>query len=145
MNYSFVKNIDPDKLQRELQVLFESFEYLNTEGENITLVFNGELTTEQLTLLNSAVNSHNPVDEYREKVNSIMGKQAKAGELLAEFYAQNSNEKNEQFYNQFFDVILRLREGDFLSCINKIGEKEPSGFITQSDLDELSLKISNFL
>lgn len=142
MNYNFLKNINPDKLQREIQALFETFEYLNTEGENITLVFNSELTTEQVALLNSAVSSHSPIDEYKERVNAILAKQYLASEFLAGFYAQNSDEKNDQFYTEFFDVILRLREGDYTSAIDKLGNKVPSDFFTQSDIDDLISKIS---
>lgn len=72
--------------------------------------------------------------------NKIEENQKKAEKILREIYTLNTiegitTEQSNSVFDDYQDVILRIREGAFPSAVARLQEKAPSGFVTQSIID----------
>jgi hypothetical protein len=69
--------------------------------------------------------------EYYQKV---------APALVTELYVANTLagitvQQSDQMFEEFQDVLTRLREGAFPTALYRLNQKEPSGFVTQTLID----------
>lgn len=66
--------------------------------------------------------------------------QESAPDLLRELYAANtllglSVQQSDQMFDDYHDVLTRIREGAWPTAIYRLSQKQPSGFVTQQMLD----------
>jgi hypothetical protein len=66
--------------------------------------------------------------------------QKMAPELLVEMYTQNTlmgitTAQSDAMFEQFQDVLIRIREGAWPTAVYKLSQKQPSGFVTQEMID----------
>jgi len=54
-------------------------------------------------------------------------------------------QQSDQMFDDFADVLLRLREGAFPTAVYRLSQKAPSGFVTQQLIDAWVAKIKNYL
>lgn len=62
--------------------------------------------------------------------------QQQAPSVLQELYAQNTmlgitTAQSDEMFEDFQDVLIRLREGAWPTAIYRLSQKQPSGFVTQ--------------
>ena len=74
--------------------------------------------------------------------------QKMAPELLVDLYTQNTlygitTSQSDQMFDDFEDVLLRLREGAWPTAIFRLNSKQPSGFVTQELIDAWKQTIIN--
>ena len=70
----------------------------------------------------------------------IRGFQQMAPEVLVDLYTQNTlygitTAQSDQMFDDFEDVLLRLREGAWPTAIYRLNQKQPSGFVSQELID----------
>jgi hypothetical protein len=66
----------------------------------------------------------------------IISFQKMAPELLVEMYTQNTlmgitTAQSDLMFDEFSDVLTRIREGAWPTAIYRLSQKQPSGFVTQ--------------
>jgi hypothetical protein len=66
--------------------------------------------------------------------------QEAASELLRDLYTQNTllgitNAQSDQMFDDYQDVLLRIREGAWPTALYRLSQKQPAGFVTQSMID----------
>lgn len=77
--------------------------------------------------------------------------QDNASELLRDLYAENTMlgitvEQSDQMFEDFTDVLIRIREGAWPTALYRLSQKQPSGFVTQQMIDRwLALIASRML
>jgi len=74
--------------------------------------------------------------------------QENAPELLRDLYAENTllgitAEQSNQMFNDYQDVLIRIREGAWPTALYCISQKEPSGFVTQEMIDNWAALIQS--
>ena len=74
--------------------------------------------------------------------------QDSAPALLRDFYSTNTllgltTAQSDQMFDDFFDVLVRIREGAWPTAIYRLSQKQPSGFVTQQMIDNWSAMITN--
>jgi len=67
----------------------------------------------------------------------ILFYQEQAPQLLRDLYVQNTLagitvSQSDQMFDDFQDVLIRLREGAWPTALNRLSQKQPSGFVTQT-------------
>jgi hypothetical protein len=72
--------------------------------------------------------------------------QSLAPDLLKQLYAENTlagitTVQSNQMFDDYADVVIRLTEGAFPTAIARLQEKGPSGFVTQTLIDNWIIKI----
>jgi hypothetical protein len=72
--------------------------------------------------------------------------QSLAPALLKQLYAENTlagitTVQSNQMFDDYADVVIRLTEGAFPTAIARLQEKGPSGFVTQTLIDNWIIKI----
>jgi len=77
------------------------------------------------------------VDALKYKLAEL---QAVAPEILIEMYAQNTilgitTAQADQMFDDFHDVLTRIKEGAWPTALYRLMQKEPMGFVTQEMLD----------
>lgn len=82
----------------------------------------------------------NKINQYREV----------APKLLTEIYTQNTlagltTVQSDQMFDDFADVLTRVKEGAFPTAVYRLSQKAPSGFVTQELLDTWIEKIKSYL
>lgn len=82
--------------------------------------------------------------------NKINSYRAVASELVVELYVQNTlagitTAQSDQMFDDFDDVLTRIREGAFPTALYRLATKTPSGFVTQQLLDSWAVKITSYL
>ena len=70
----------------------------------------------------------------------IKNYQRMASELLVELYVGNTllgitTQQSDQMFEEFEDVLLRLREGAWPTALYRLSQKQPNGFVTQEMID----------
>ena len=63
-----------------------------------------------------------------------------APELLRDLYVQNTllgitTQQSDQMFQDFQDVLIRIREGAWPTALYRLSQKTPSGFVTQPMID----------
>lgn len=63
-----------------------------------------------------------------------------APELLRDLYAVNTllgitAEQSDQMFDDYQDVLMRIREGAWPTAMHRLQQKQPSGFVTQDMID----------
>lgn len=66
--------------------------------------------------------------------------QETAPELLRDLYAENTllgitTQQSDQMFDDYQDVLMRIREGAWPTALYRLSQKEPSGFVTQEMID----------
>jgi hypothetical protein len=74
--------------------------------------------------------------------------QDSAPALLRDLYSTNTllgltTAQSDQMFDDFFDVLVRIREGAWPTAIYRLSQKQPSGFVTQEMIDNWSAMITN--
>lgn len=74
--------------------------------------------------------------------------QDSAPALLRDLYSTNTllgltTAQSDQMFDDFFDVLVRIREGAWPTAIYRLSQKQPSGFVTQQIIDNWSAMITN--
>jgi hypothetical protein len=74
--------------------------------------------------------------------------QAIAPDLIVELYTENTlagitAQQSDQMFDDFADVLTRLKEGAFPTALYRISLKQPSGFVTQNLIDTWRNKIQS--
>lgn len=72
--------------------------------------------------------------------------QVAAKQLLIDLYTQNTmagitQAQSDQMFDDYADVLDRLKEGAFPTALYRLDQKSPSGFVTQALLDSWRKKI----
>lgn len=67
----------------------------------------------------------------------ILFYQEQAPQLLRDLYVQNTLagitvSQSDQMFDDFQDVLIRLREGAWPTALSRLSQKQPSGFVTQT-------------
>lgn len=80
----------------------------------------------------------------------IKGYQDKAPALLRELYVSNtlagiSAVQSDQMFDDYADILTRIREGAFPTALHRLQYKRPSGFVTQVLIDAWRDKILSYL
>lgn len=73
-----------------------------------------------------------------------------APNLLTELYRDNTLagitvQQSDQMFDEYFDVLLRIKEGCFPTAIYRLQQKTPSGFVTQDMINSWIRKIQAYL
>lgn len=76
--------------------------------------------------------------------------QDSAPALLRDLYSTNTllgltTAQSDQMFDDYHDVLTRIREGAWPTAVYRLSQKTPSGFVTQEMLDNWSLMISSRL
>lgn len=71
-------------------------------------------------------------------------------QLLRELYVENTmagitNAQSDQMFDDYQDIITRLKEGAFPTALYRLQTKTPTGFVTQSLIDRWKTKIEEYL
>ncbi len=74
--------------------------------------------------------------------------QDSAPALLRDLYSTNTllgltTAQSDQMFDDYFDVLVRIREGAWPTAIYRLSQKAPSGFVTQEMIDNWSAMITN--
>lgn len=74
--------------------------------------------------------------------------QDSAPALLRDLYSTNTllgltTAQSDQMFDDFFDVLVRIREGAWPTAVYRLSQKQPSGFVTQEMIDNWSAMITN--
>jgi hypothetical protein len=88
--YNFNKAIKADKLQQEIwDAGMNSISYIDTVGTDISIYFSQELTSEQISTLQTVINNHNPLtsDEYVRSL--IRSARAFGSKTIEDFATEN--------------------------------------------------------
>lgn len=80
----------------------------------------------------------------------ILQYRSTATQLLTEMYAENtlagiSVAQSDELFDEYMDVIIRIQQGAFPTALYRLGNKVPSGFVTQALIDAWSAKIKEYL
>ncbi len=72
--------------------------------------------------------------------------QDQAPELLRDLYAENTllgitAAQSDQMFDDYQDVLIRIREGAWPTAVYRLSQKQPAGFVTQQMLDAWSALI----
>jgi len=73
-----------------------------------------------------------------------------APNLLTELYTENTlagltTAQSDKMFDDYFDVLIRIREGAFPTALYRLSQKSPEGFVTQELLDKWIDKIKSYL
>lgn len=66
--------------------------------------------------------------------------QDQAPELLRDLYVTNTllgitTQQSDQMFDDYQDVLIRIREGAWPTALYRLSQKQPSGFVTQEMID----------
>lgn len=80
----------------------------------------------------------------------IKSRQAVASQLLQELYAKNTLagitiEQSDKMFDDYADVILRIREGAFPTALYRLSQKVPDEFVTAELIAEWQQTIQSFI
>jgi len=97
-------------------------------------------------------------DSYYKELEKITSKindkikffQSVAPELLRELYTANTIsgitvQQSDQMFDDYADVLNRIKEGAFPTAYYRLTQKTPSGFVTQDLIDTWKGKIMRYL
>ncbi len=125
---------------------------INTEEElELAIV---EMTEETKTIMRNnfhGIQNLPPAPTMLQYVtNKIKDYQVAAKTLLVELYAENTvagltTAQSDQMFDDFDDVLTRLREGAFPTALYRLNQKVPAGFVTQQLIDSWKVKIQSYL
>jgi hypothetical protein len=67
--------------------------------------------------------------------------QEQAPELLRDLYMENTllgitTAQSDQMFDEFKDVLVRIREGAWPTALYRLSQKQPSGFVTQEMINK---------
>lgn len=76
--------------------------------------------------------------------------QEQAPELLRQLYAQNTlmgitTAQSDQMFDEYEDVLIRLREGAWPTALYRLQQKTPSGFVTQEMINAWIALIQSYM
>lgn len=87
---------------------------------------------------------------YDVVLQNVKSRQNEGLKILAELYALNivngiTLSQSDQMFEDFNDVLTRVREGAFETAVYRLESKQPSGFVTQSMIDGWISLIESYL
>jgi hypothetical protein len=91
------------------------------------------------------------MEDLIENINKKIGYfQSIAPTLLKELYTANTmagitTPQSDQMFDDYSDVLTRIREGAFPTAYYRLSQKSPEGFVTQELIDAWKFKILNYL
>lgn len=73
--------------------------------------------------------------------------QEEAPELLRDLYTANTllgitTQQSDQMFEDYQDVLIRIREGAWPTALYRLSQKQPSGFVTQEMIEAWSTTIA---
>lgn len=73
-----------------------------------------------------------------------------APQLLVELYTENTlagitTAQSDQMFDDFQDVLVRIKEGAFPTAIHRLNNKTPNGFVTQDLIDSWKAKVQSYM
>jgi hypothetical protein len=97
-----------------------------------------DTTVEQTEVLRSAINSK--IRQFQEAAPSLM----------RELYVENtmagiSTAQSDAIFDDFSDVLIRIKEGAFPTALYRLNQKQPSGFVTQALIDAWKAKLISYM
>ena len=92
----------------------------------------------------------NSPDMFGFVSNRLRSYRGLADQLVVELYTENTLlgitiSQSDQMFDEYADVLLRLREGAFPTALYRLSQKTPSGFVTQELIDAWIAKIQSYL
>lgn len=115
----------------------------------------GQLTlpdnTSEAAWTNALAPYAQPPKSISEIVYDRLGQyEAAAEQLIRELKRDNTLagitvQQSDQLFDDYADVLIRIREGAFPTAIYRLQQKQPSGFVTQEMLDSWIKKIQSYL
>ncbi|HLD91719.1 MAG TPA: hypothetical protein VI911_12030 [Patescibacteria group bacterium] len=91
------------------------------------------------------------LEEITLKINDrIQYFQSVATPLLIDLYSTNTTagitlEQSDQMFDDYADVLTRIKEGAFPTAYYRLCQKQPEGFVTQGLIDSWKSKILKYL
>lgn len=151
MIYQYNKVINVSKFEIELNALsLPSYQGLTISSGIINLHFLNDLTEIQKSSLDLVVLNHSALNMNEIIDAKILEYQTIAPKLLRELYVTNtlagiSVSQSDQMFDDYADVLMRIREGAFPTALRRLQFKRPSGFVTQAIIDNWVAKITSYL
>jgi hypothetical protein len=76
--------------------------------------------------------------------------QEAAPTLMRELYVQNtmagiSTAQSDTMFEEYLDVLIRIREGAFPTALYRLNQKQPSGFVTQELINAWKAKLISYM
>lgn len=125
---------------------------LNYLGQKIGELELPDDTPEEVWTAKLAVYAKEPEAVTPTKI--VYGKlteyQAKSQELITALLTENTlagitTAQSDEMFDNFLDVLIRLRNGAFPTAIYRLSQKTPVGFATQEVIDRWIEKIKGYL
>lgn len=154
MIYIFQKQVNTDKLNKELQIL-AGYSHLETEGGELRCYFSAELDQSTLNQLNLLVTNHNPVDMVAYIQSVLRDAMNFGNQLIAEFAAENvlmgitQDGMTGVVRKNMSEVISALSTGSLYDAIQEAkvipADKKDNKYITNARLTIFVNKIEAYL
>lgn len=90
------------------------------------------------------------INVEQELRRALKRNQENAAQILEDFYIQNTLEgitlaQSDVMFDDYQDVILRIKEGAFTTALYRLQQKVPSGFVTQAILVRWITTLENYI
>jgi hypothetical protein len=118
-----------------------------TQAQNYALANNLSVDS----IIQEVVSADNPQDTLEQAINDkIAYFQSIAPQLVRELYVANTiagitTVQSDQMFDDYADVLLRIKEGAFPTALFRLDQKAPEGFVTQELIDTWKAKILGYL
>lgn len=71
-------------------------------------------------------------------------------QMIIEIYTTNTllgitTQQSDQMFDDYIDILLRLKEGAWPTALYRLNTKQPNGFVTQEMLNSWKAVITNYL
>ena len=156
IEYNFIKNANLDKLTDEInQSGLIGLNHINSNGTNISIIFNSELNSSDVTILNSLVTNHVSFDQKKYIENIILKSINFGNQLISEFAAENvimgitQDGMTGTVRKRMSEIVNALNTGSLYDAINEARavppEHKDSKYITDVRLLQFINKIEAYL
>jgi len=122
------------------------FEFASLEqAENFALA--NEMSVSQILEVNIPTQGPdipNLIDQRIQYFQSV------APKLVRELYVDNTMAgitaaQSDEMFDDFADVLLRIKEGAFPTALYRLDQKQPAGFVTQELINSWKAKIASYM
>lgn len=151
IGYNFNKQVNSDKLTKEILVEELPLLFINTLGDTVSVVMEEELTNEEIDVLSDIIINHTTTDLEVIIKNKILAAMDFGRNLMAQYGAQNvlagyNVTQIQTIMEATEKVQAALNTGSLYVALNEIENIEPDGvLITQATLDNFRHKIQDYL
>lgn len=134
------KTFNFDKLKSELLTAGFTPHSLTLYGQELTIEFLTDLTSEEWISIDTIAQNHVAEDMGQVVSLKIKNYQSQAGSILTEIYKENTlagitKEQSSEVFRDFNDVIFLISQGAFPTALFNLQTKQPSGFATQERIN----------